>query len=138
MPSKVEELLGIVIDIPNYELRMSCERQNEIIHEFEIMSHVKVVTKKKLLSLIVKVPFITKVVRSTRYIFLRCLINLAKSARYLHYKVNMNVQVRRDIARWSENVTNHNVKCMFTLPWVSTNTIELWSDASDIGAGATF
>ncbi len=33
MPSKVEELLGIVIDIPNSELRMSQERQNEILYE---------------------------------------------------------------------------------------------------------
>ncbi len=64
MPSKVEELLGIVIDIPNCELRMSCERQSEILHELEIMSHVKVVTKKKLLSQIGKLSFITKFVRS--------------------------------------------------------------------------
>ncbi len=75
MPSKVEELLGIVIDIPNSELRMSCERQSEILHELEVMSHVKVVTKKKLLSLIGKLSFITKVVRSGRT-FLRRLINL--------------------------------------------------------------
>ncbi len=50
----------------------------------------------------------------------------------------MNVQARRDIAWWMENVTNHNGKCMFPLPWVTANTIELWLDASDIGAGATF
>ncbi len=96
MPSKVEELLGIVIDIPNSELMMSGERQNELLHELEIMSHVKVVTKKKLLSLIGKLSFITKVVRSGRT-FLRRLINLAKYAKYLHYKVKMNVQARRDI-----------------------------------------
>ncbi len=53
MPSKVEELPGIVIDIPNSELGMSCEKQSEILHELERMSYVKVVTKKKLLSLIV-------------------------------------------------------------------------------------
>ncbi len=28
-------------------------------------------------------------------------------------------------------------RCMFPLPWISTNTIELWSDVSGIGAGAT-
>ncbi len=124
MPSKVEELLGIVIDIPNSELSMSSERQSEILHELEIMSHVKVVTKKKLLSLIGKLSFITKVVRSVRT-FLRHFINLAKSAKYLHYKVKMNVQARRDIAWWTENFTNHNGKCMFPLPWVTANTIEL-------------
>ncbi len=77
MPSKVEELLVIVIVIPNCELRMSCERRSEILHELEIMSHVKVVTKKKLLSLIGKLSFIIKVIRSGRT-FLRHLINLAK------------------------------------------------------------
>ncbi len=137
MPYKVEELLGIVIDIPISELRMSFERQNEILHELEIISHVKVVTKKKLLSLIGKLSFITKIIRSVRTI-LRHIINLAKSANYLHYNVKMNVQARRYIVWWTENVTNHNGKCMFPLPRVTANTIELWSDASDIGAGATF
>ncbi len=111
MPPKVEELLGTVIDIWNSELRTSSERQNEILHELEIMSHVKVVAKKKLLSLIGKLSFITKVVRSG-HTFFRHLINLAKSAKYLHYKVKMNVQARRDITWWTENVTNHNDKCM--------------------------
>ncbi len=64
MPSKAEELLGIIIDIPNSELRMSGERQHDILHVLEIMSHVKVITKKILLSLIGKLSFITKVVRS--------------------------------------------------------------------------
>ncbi len=137
MPSKVEELLGIVIDIPNCELKMSCERQSEILHELEIMFPVKVVAKKKLLLLIGKFSFITKVVRSGRT-FLRRLIYLAKSAKYLQYKVKMNVRTKRDIAWWTKNVTNHNGKCMFPLSWVTANTIELWSDASDIGAGATF
>ncbi len=142
-------MLDIVIDIPNSKLRMSQERQNEILYELKIMSHVKVVTKKKM-SLIGKLSFVTilKWSVSSGRIFLRHLINLAKSVRYLHYKVKMNVQarrdiawwienvIRRDIAWWIENVINHSRRCMFPLPWVTTNTFELWSDMSDIGAGA--
>ncbi len=52
--------------------------------------------------------------------------------------MKMNVQARRDIAWWTENDTNHYGKCIFPLPWVTANTIELWSYAIDIGAGATF
>ncbi len=137
MLSKIEELLGNVIDIPNLELSMSRERPNEILYELKIMSNVKFVKKIKILSLIGKLSFITKVVRSGRT-FLKCLINLAKSVKYLHYKVKMNVQARRDIVWWIENVTDNNDRCMFPLRWVTAKTIELWSDESDIGAGATF
>ncbi len=51
----------------------------------------------KLLSLISKLSFITKVVR-LGLTFLRGFINMAKSVKYLHYKVKMNVHARRDIA----------------------------------------
>ncbi len=44
-------------------------------------------------------PSVTKVVRYGRT-FLSCFLNLAKSVKYLHYKVQMNVQARRDIAWW--------------------------------------
>ncbi len=36
-PLKVQELLGIVIDIPNSELRMSQERQIEILQELKFI-----------------------------------------------------------------------------------------------------
>ena len=137
MPKKVEELLGIVVDIPRSELRMSEERQIEILQELHHMSEVKVTTKKKLLSLIGKLSFVTKVVRSGRT-FLRRLINLAKSVKYLHFRVKMNVQARLDIEWWKFNVSAHNGIGMFPSPWVTASTIELWSDASDLGAGATF
>ena len=136
LPAKQEELLGIVVDIDKAELRMSQERQSDILVELNSMLGVKVTTKRKLLSLIGKLSFITKVVRSGRT-FLRRLIGLAKSVKYLHYKVKMNVQARRDIEWWKANVVDHNGKGMFPSPWVMADTIELWSDASDDGAGAT-
>ncbi len=83
---KMQELLGIIIDIPNSEIRMSQERQVEILHELSAISFVKVTTKKKLLSLIGKLSFITKVVRSGST-FLSRPINLAKLVKYLHFKV---------------------------------------------------
>ncbi len=97
LPLKVQELLGNVIDIPNSELKMSQERQIEILQELNAMSLVKVTTRKKLLSLIGKLSFIIKVVRSG-CTFLRCLVNIAKSVKYLHFKVKMNERARRDIA----------------------------------------
>ncbi len=33
---------------------------------------------------------------------------------------------------------NHNGTCLFLPPWVTANIIELWSDASNTAAGATF
>ena len=136
MPQKVEELLGIVVDIGQSELRMSKERQTEILQELHFMSEVKVTTKRKLLSLIGKLSFITKVVRSGRT-FLRRLIDLAKSVKYLHYKVKINTQAKLDMHWWIVNVSSHNGIGMFPKPWVTANTIELTSDASDLGAGAT-
>ncbi len=97
LPLKVQELLGIFIDFPNSELRMSPERQIEILQELNAMSLVKVTTKKKLFSFIGKLSFITKVIRSG-FTFLGSLINLAKSVKYLHFKEKMNVQDSRDIA----------------------------------------
>ncbi len=51
LPLKVQELLGIIIDIPNSELRMSQERQMEILYKLSAMYLVKVTTKMFLLSL---------------------------------------------------------------------------------------
>ncbi len=103
----VQELLGIVIDILNFELRISQERQIKILQNLNAMYVVK-----KLLSLISKLSFITNLL-STGRTFLRYLINLAKSDNYLHFKVKMNVQDRRDITWWTYNVTTHNGTCMF-------------------------
>ncbi len=124
MPSKVEELFGIVIDIPNSELKMSHKRQIEISHDLKKIFHGKVTTKKtKLLSLIGKLSYITIVVRSG-LTFIRRLISLAKSVIHLQFKVKINIQ-----ARWIQDLTKHNGECMLMLPWVTTSTTELlWSD----------
>jgi len=96
-----------------------------------------VCTKQQLLSLIGKLSFIARVVRSART-FLCHIIDLSKKARHLHFKLKLNSQTRIDIQWWLDSIRSHNGVAMFPEPWVFASTLQLWTDASDLAGGAVF
>lgn len=98
-PSTCVEVLGIVIDTSASQLRISSERLSRTLQELNEWSGKKTCTKRKLLSLIGKLVFISSVVRCGRT-FTRRLIELSKSVQYLHYHVRLNACARADIEWW--------------------------------------
>jgi hypothetical protein len=137
-PSTEMEFLGIIIDTDKLELRISQERLNNIIQELDEWQGKKKAKKRDLLSLIGKLSFISKVVRSGRT-FIRRLIDLSKRVKHLHYKVKLNKAAQGDIQWWVDYLPTWNGKGMFhDQDWVQSNDMELFTDASNIGLGGYF
>ena len=91
-PSSVIELLGLIIDSNKQEIRVSDHRVADIMEELYTFRHRRTCTKRKLLSLIGKLVFVSRAVRSGRS-FVRRIINLSKRAKHLHYKLHLNKDV---------------------------------------------
>ena len=88
-PSTVLEYLGFIIDTDAMQIRISQDRLQRIIAELCAFEIRQVCTKRELLSLIGKLIFIAKVVRSGRT-FVRCLIERSKRAKHLHNLVKLD------------------------------------------------
>ena len=88
-PATVMEFLGIVIDTERRELRISDERLTEITELTQEWQNRNVCSKRELLSLMGKLLFVSRVVRSGRT-FVGRLITLSKRVRHLHHKIKLN------------------------------------------------
>ena len=137
-PNVVIEFIGFVVDTIKMELRISDERRQKILAELSHWEGKKVCTKRELLSLIGKLMFISKVVRSGRT-FVRRLIELSKRVKYLHYRVRLNRSAREDIRWWQCYLPSWNgVGIMYDEHWTSNAQLQMFSDASDIAIAAYF
>ena len=137
LPSKVIEFLGIEIDVNVGQLRITEERLKEIKNELSEWDSRKKCTKRQLLSIIGKLMFVSRVVRTGRA-FVGRLIELSKKTKYLHYFIYLNKEARGDLRWWQKCIASHNGVRMFDLDWTSSMTLHLWSDASDVAAAATY
>ena len=130
-PDCVIEFLGIIIDSSKRELRISEERLEEITYLLQQWNGRSVCTKRELLSLIGKLMFAARVVRSGRT-FLGRLIHLSKKVRHLHHRVRISPAAKADIAWWQRCLSSHNGIAAFPAAWVSENTHHIYTDASDL------
>ena len=133
-PAKVIEFLGIIIDSQMGELRISEDRIVEVKGILAGWLDKRVGTKRSLLSLIGKLAFAARVVRTGRA-FLGRLIALSKKAKYLHYKVRLSRQARADILWWHKCLVSHNGTCLYNVDWSTGHVIHVYTDASNIGFG---
>ena len=133
-PAKVIEFLGIIIDSQMGELRISEDRIVEVKGILAGWLDKRVGTKRSLLSLIGKLAFAARVVRTGRA-FLGRLIALSKKAKYLHYKVRLSRQARADILWWHKCLVSHNGTCLYNVDWSTGQVIHVYTDASNIGFG---
>jgi len=132
------EYIGITIDTVAMELRISDERLQEVRDELLQWRQVIYCSKRRLLSLIGKLNFVSRVVKSGRT-FLRRLIDKAKVTRYLHHRITMDASTRGDIDWWVSYLPTWNGISVFSDNTWSTNAdLHLWTDASDIGVGGYF
>ncbi len=63
--------------------------------------------------------------------------SLNKSNTYT-IKIKLNHSARSDILWWLNSIESHNGVSYYRSPWVSNETLHLWTDASDVAAGAVF
>ena len=128
------EFLGIEINTLKQTLSITQDRMNEIVSELQSWLTTKVCTKRQLLSIIGKLSFAAKVVRSGRT-FLRRLIDLSKTVKHLHYKIKLNKAARADFKWWLACIQSHNGVNIFPTEWTESNSTVVYSDASDLGLG---
>lgn len=136
-PAQEIEYTGIVVNTVKRQFTISEDRMSEIIADLQSWLGKKVCTKRQLLSIIGKLSFASKVIRSART-FLRRLIELSKKVKYLHYKIKLNSEARKDLMWWLESIQSHNGVALFPTPWIAAETLHLWTDASNVAAGAVY
>jgi len=133
-PTRVIEILGIIIDVNLWELRISEDRVAEIRQLLSSWLGRRTCSKRELLSLIGKIAFSAKVVKSGRA-FLGRLIYLARKAKHLHFRVRLSREAMRDIEWWSKCLETHNGVYFFRPDWHSQEVVHIFTDASDHGFG---
>ena len=134
----VLEFLGFIIDTNKMEIRISQERLDDITDELQRWKVKTCCTKRELLSLIGKLTFISKVVRSSRT-FVRRMIELSKRVRFLHYKIKLNDGFKCDLNWWLHYLPQWNgVTLFYDEMWTSNIDLHLFTDASNRAIGCYF
>lgn len=134
-PSIVCEYLGIVLDSGRGEIRISEERLHEVqdlLHQF---ISCKSASKRKLLSLLGKLSFVSKVIRYGKPMLGR-IIRAAARVPYLHYRVRLDREIRKDLDWWINCIAPHNGVFIYNNIWTEETTTHVYTDASDWGFGA--
>ena len=121
-PTTEIEYLGIVIDSYNMILKISDDRLYEL-YKWNIR---KSCSKRELLSLIGKLGFICRVVKSGR--------TFIRRIKYLHFRIKLNSCVRADLHWWRAFLPYWNGVSMMHRE-VDT---QLYTDSSDLGIGGVY
>ena len=134
IPAVACEFLGIVIDSAQQQLRISAERLAELSSEVASWLGLKKATKRHLLSLIGKLAFASKVVRSGRA-FLGRLLGAAKQAKALHHHLRLNEEARADLLWWHHCIASHNGVFFYDVAWDRDDVTHIFTDASNTAFG---
>ena len=134
-PAQKTEFLGIVVDSAQQQLRISRDRLHDLSTEVAAWLQTKRATKRRLLSLIGKLAFSARVVRSGRA-FLGRLLGAAKHSKALHHHVRLSEEARADLRWWHECIDSHNGIAYYGVDWTDGDVIHLFSDASNTAFGA--
>ena len=118
-PTTVMEYIGIEIDTIAMQLRITQERLDEIMIQLSQWKQRSGCTKREILSLIGKLSFVSRVVRPGRT-FVRRLIDLSKTAKYLHYRIHVTKAARADIRWWELYLPTWNgISVFYDASWTS-------------------
>ena len=141
-PSKVVDatpeiqFLGIILDSERFELRISEDRLQDTLDELHLWKARKCARKRDILSLIGKLTFISRVVKSGRS-FIRRMIETSKKVKHLHHRVRLDKSFRADVDWWLTFLPHWNGVAMFPdVHWTTDDDLQLYTDASNIAVGA--
>ena len=129
--------LGIEIDTVKMTVRLpddKLEKLKQLMTEWKSKRKVK---RIDLLALIGFLAFASKVVKPGR-MFLRRLIDLSSTVSSDHHFITINSEARADLQWWETFLPDWNGVSIIPSPPVSSVSISLFTDASDLGLGAMF
>ena len=136
-PARQLEFLGLIIDTVRQELRISPDRLQEIKELLQEWIEKSSCTKRQILSIIGKLAFCSKMVRSGRK-FLRRLIELSKKVKNLHHTIKLTSPAKADLMWWNKSLASHNGITWLHDYWDESIAIITYTDASDIAAGVLY
>ena len=136
-PAKILVFLGIEIDTELMVIRLPEDKLAEILHLLELWACRKKCTKRELLSLLGSLNFASRIIKCGR-LFLRRLIDVSKTVSRYEHRISLNAESQADISWWMEFFPSWNGKeKIHPLP-ITNFDIELATDASGSGIGASF
>jgi len=137
-PCTALEFLGIWVDSEKMELRISADRLTDIMSDLAQWTHRCRAKKRALLSLIGKLIFVSRVVRSGRS-FVRRMIYTSKKAKHLHHFIRLDGEFRADLAWWSHFLPSWNgISLFYDKHWTDNADLDLYTDASNIALSGYF
>ena len=136
-PLRVIEYLGIMIDTVARRLAISRVRILEIKCLVQGWLSRQYATKRELLSILGKLAFCSQVVKGGKH-FTRRLTDLSKIPQNLNHRVKISIQAKKDLTWWYYCLNGHNGITYFPRDWDIPTVNVIFSDASDIAAGAIF
>ena len=131
--------LGIELDSMGGKARLPPEKLGELQKLVITWQQRRKCKKRRLLSLIGKLTFATKVVPAGR-VFLRRLIDASTTVSRLHHRITLNTDTRADLAWWQQFLpTWSGISFFLEEEWTLASTLHLYTDAAGaIGYGAYF
>ena len=136
-PAQILIFLGIEIDVVARIIRLPADKFRELQVNLQRWALKRKCTKRELLSLIGSLSFACKVVKPGR-IFLRRLIDLSTTVSSLHHHIDLNLEARADISWWVDCVQFWHGRSFFQDDVVSSDALELYTDASALGLGGVY
>ena len=137
-PTTMLIYLGIMINSLNMTIEVPEEKVIEAIDNLQKWKNRRTCTKRQLKSLIGKLGSICKVVRPGR-MFSRRLIDLSTTVELMHHHITLNTEARADIKWWLDFLPQWTSITMIPpTRKIRSTDIQLHTDASDIGFGATY
>lgn len=134
-PCTTISFVGIELDSVLMEKRLPQEKLEKIRAALSLFSRKKKATLKELQSVIGLLNFACAVVVPGRA-FLRRIIDLTVGLRKSHHHKRLTKESRADFQAWSEFLEHFNGKSLFlTDHWITTPSLDLFTDASNIGFG---
>ncbi|XP_069131881.1 uncharacterized protein [Argopecten irradians] len=137
-PCTTLTFLGIELDSDLMVARLPMDKVFKARDLLATFLSRKKVTLRELQSLIGLLNFACKVISPGR-IFLRRLINLTCGVQQPHHYVRSTRQAKADLRTWQVFLNSFNGVSMFLADrWVLASTLHFFTDASNLGFGATF
>ena len=128
-PSIQITFLGIVIDTNATTASISNERKSLMLEESQLFVQHKKCTKRELLSLIGKLSFAWKVVPADR-IFLRHLIDLSTTVKYLHHHIRITREAQL-LIWWQDFLPSWSGSSLILdTHWTPSSEMNLYTDVS--------
>ncbi|KAK3094320.1 hypothetical protein FSP39_000299 [Pinctada imbricata] len=138
LPTTTLTFLGLEIDTVKYEMRLPLDKLRNLRETLVGFQYRRKTTLRELQSLIGLLNFACTVVVPGRP-FLRRLIDLTKGIQRPHHFRKLNSEARADIKAWLLFIEYFNGKALILSDiWSSSNVLNLYTDASNLGFGGTF